>query len=202
MVLQSFRPRDAIDLMLVGQLVEFHEILADGTRELLRGMTESPSVKQRTRSSLVAIGRVCLSYIDRLEKRGLEPHRAEIVARAAEQPAAPAISPGDAGGQTQAADRSAFDGVPAISPSAPPPEADLEENRAVETQAGLTAEPSAAASSRLDATRPESVAETPADALFRTNAARISDLLREVAHRNANIAAAQPVDRPELAGAI
>ena len=45
-------------------------------------------MKLRTRSGLVAIGRVCLGYIDRLDKRGLEPHRAEIAAQAPVQAAA------------------------------------------------------------------------------------------------------------------
>jgi len=42
--------------MLTGQLVAFNELFADGTRDLLRGMVDT--MKQRTQSSLVAMGRL------------------------------------------------------------------------------------------------------------------------------------------------
>jgi len=79
-VILSFQPRDVIDLTLAGQTVLFNEILADGARDVLRGMVEA--AKQRRHSSLVGMGRVIHGYLDRLERRAIEPHRTEIVPQA------------------------------------------------------------------------------------------------------------------------
>jgi hypothetical protein len=90
-VIQSFQPRDAIDLMLTGQLIAFNEVFADATRHLLRGMTES--VRQRTQSGLVAMGRLTLAHVDKLEKRGIEPYRTEAAQEQRATPAAAAAPP-------------------------------------------------------------------------------------------------------------
>lgn len=84
-LIQSFQPRDAIDLLLVGQLVAINELFADGTRDVLRGTTDS--LKQRTRSSLLAMARLTQGHLDRLEKRRSQAEIAEP--RAAQCAAAP-----------------------------------------------------------------------------------------------------------------
>jgi len=92
-VIESFRPRDAIDLMVTGQLVAFNEVFADATRHLLRGMTDS--LRGRTQSSLISMGRLALAQVEKLEKRGVQPYRTEAAAEqrtalaAAEQGTAP-----------------------------------------------------------------------------------------------------------------
>ena len=88
-LIMSFQPRDAIDLMLTGQLVMFNEMLADGTRDVLRGMADG--MKQRSLSTLVSAARTMQGHLDRLEKRGIQPHRTEIAA--AETEARPAEAP-------------------------------------------------------------------------------------------------------------
>ena len=81
-LLESFRPRDVIDLMLSGQLIAFSAVFADATGGLLRGMDDT--LKKQTLSSLISIGRVTQGHLDRLAKRGNQPYRTEI---AAEPPA-------------------------------------------------------------------------------------------------------------------
>lgn len=192
-LIQSFQPRDAMDLMLVGQFVEFNALLADGTRDLLRGMTEA--MKQRARSSLVAIGRVCLGYIDRMEKRGLEPHRTEAVAQATEQAAEPIIT-------AQAAESPAPEargaepraGVPDASGEATSRDSDLAENPAEANSDGVDGEPADAATSWLDQPDQDWVVETPADLLFKANLARVAGLLNQMGRTGAGAAAPQPVE--------
>ena len=74
----SFLPRDAIDITLAGQTIVFNELLADGARDVLRGMMDT--MKQRSVSSLVAMGRLTQGHVDRLEKRGARPYRTEVIA--------------------------------------------------------------------------------------------------------------------------
>ena len=77
-LLESFRPRDAIDLLLSGQLVAFNAVFADATLRLLGGMDDT--LKKQTLSSLVSMGRVTQGHVDRLAKRGNQPYRTEIEA--------------------------------------------------------------------------------------------------------------------------
>ncbi len=168
-LIQSFRPRDSVELMLVGQLMAFHEMLADGTRDLLRGMTDSVSMKLRARSGLVAIGRVCLGYIDRLEKRGLEPHRAELAAPAPVQAAAQAAqpkadtdhSPLAAASLAVSSKAKAADFNPHLAPASPRPLGQPETD----------AMPEVAAANSLDERRHEQVNETPAALAARASVA-------------------------------
>jgi len=96
-LIEAFNPRDAIDVLLTGQIVAFNEVLADGAQDLLRGMSDT--LKQRCRSSLVAMGRLAQGNIDRLEKRGLAPYRTEdekpAAGQAREEPAHSAPAPAD-----------------------------------------------------------------------------------------------------------
>jgi hypothetical protein len=145
-VIQSLQPRDAIDLMLSGQLLALHEMFADGTRDVLRGMADT--MKQRSQTTLVAMARVAQGHIDRLEKRGMQPYRTEVPA------AQPRQQPAEA---------------PAAEPA--PPEAASPEQRpaAAEENPAATPEPVAIAAaattgepSWLDAPYQEWVLDTPA----------------------------------------
>ena len=125
----SFQPRDAIDLMLTGQVIAFNALFADGARDVLRGMVDT--MKQRAQSSLVAMGRLTQGHVDRLEKRGIQPHRTE----AAQQPEkrdtpaarAPSAEPPQrprAAASPEAAPRQAVsDARPPAAPDAHPPAA-------------------------------------------------------------------------------
>ena len=75
-LLESFQPRDVIDLLLSGQLVAFNAVFADATNGLLRGMDDT--LKKQTLSSLVSMGRVTQGHVDRLAKRGNEPYQTAI----------------------------------------------------------------------------------------------------------------------------
>jgi hypothetical protein len=74
-LVQSFQPRDTIDLMLTGQFITMNELFADNSRDILRGMSES--LKQRARSSAIAMGRLALAQVAELERRGIQPYRTE-----------------------------------------------------------------------------------------------------------------------------
>ncbi len=74
----SFRPADVAELMLSGQTVLFHELLADGARDALRGVPADR--KPRCHSGLVSMGRLLQGHLDRLEKRGNQPMRVDVSA--------------------------------------------------------------------------------------------------------------------------
>ncbi len=74
-LVQSFQPRDTIDLMLTGQFISMNELFADNAGDILRGMPDS--LKQRARSSAVAMGRLALAQVGELERRGIQPYRSE-----------------------------------------------------------------------------------------------------------------------------
>jgi hypothetical protein len=87
----SFLPKDATDLMLAGQTVVFNELLADGARDVLRGMMDT--MKQRSQTTLVSMGRLTQGHIDRLAKRGNQPWRTEVATTEAEPRKAPVAEP-------------------------------------------------------------------------------------------------------------
>ena len=88
----SFRPRDSLDLTLIGQLVGFNEVFADTVHDVLA--SNKSADKQRTLSSLVAMGRLTQQHVKMLEKRDLEPWRTEIEAQPkAVKPPAPKPQP-------------------------------------------------------------------------------------------------------------
>jgi hypothetical protein len=80
----SYLPCDVIDMTLAGQAVMFNELLADGARDVLRGMADT--AKQRSFSGLIGMGRLVQGHLDRLEKRGCKPYRTEVAAPHAEKP--------------------------------------------------------------------------------------------------------------------
>lgn len=74
-LVQSFQPRDAIDLMLTGQFITMNELFADTARDILHGLPDG--LKHRARSSAVAMGRLALTQAAEFERRGVQPYRAE-----------------------------------------------------------------------------------------------------------------------------
>jgi hypothetical protein len=80
----SFRPRDAIELMLCGQSVLFNELLADGAKDVLRGMVDT--MKLKSIGGLVNMARVVQGHVDRLDKRGIAPAREVVVVAEEEKP--------------------------------------------------------------------------------------------------------------------
>jgi hypothetical protein len=62
----SFSPRDAIEAMLAGHCVMFHEVMTDSVRETLRG--EVDTMRQSTRGNLVALNKQFTGNLDRLRR--------------------------------------------------------------------------------------------------------------------------------------
>jgi hypothetical protein len=60
----AFLPRDAMEIMLAGHCVMFNHLLADGTRDLLRGQAEL--TKLRARPQLNAMGNAFLKHLAQL----------------------------------------------------------------------------------------------------------------------------------------
>jgi hypothetical protein len=87
-LIESFQPRDAVDLMLTGQLLAFNAAIADATRDLVRGAPDT--IKQRTQSNLISMGRLTQGHLDRLAKRGSQPYRTEVASQQPAQPVAAA----------------------------------------------------------------------------------------------------------------
>jgi hypothetical protein len=84
MLILSFQPRDAVELTLAGQTVLFNEVLADSARMALRVTTDAD--KQKSIASVVNMAKLVQGHVDRLEKRGNQPARPEIVVAREEQP--------------------------------------------------------------------------------------------------------------------
>jgi hypothetical protein len=66
----SFRPQDAMQLMLAGHAVLFSTLAADGARDIMRGLAEP--MKSRARSNVTAMGRLVSKHVDtliRLQRR-------------------------------------------------------------------------------------------------------------------------------------
>ena len=75
--------------MLTGQFITMNELFADTSRDILRGMPDA--LKQRARSSAVAMGRLALAQVGEFERRGIQPYRTEAAAE--QRPAAAAKTP-------------------------------------------------------------------------------------------------------------
>ena len=67
----GFRPRDAIEAMLAGHCVMFHEVIVDSVRDTLRG--ELDTVRRGTRSNLVALNKSFAGNLGLLERYQLRP---------------------------------------------------------------------------------------------------------------------------------
>jgi hypothetical protein len=162
-LIMSFLPRDGIELILAGQVVMFNELLADGARDVLRGMIDTQ--KQRSLSTLVALGRVALGHVDRLDKRGIQPHRTELpapqaglTAPQAEPRATPAT---EAPAPEPAKNPLAAARVPAVKPVSPPATTNPPPPTAP-TPRTVTTEPETPETSWLDAPYQEWRVETQA----------------------------------------
>jgi type IV secretory pathway VirB10-like protein len=112
---QSLEPRDSIDLFLVGQLMGTSEMFTDAMRDVLNGVPDA--LKQRTRSSAIAMGRLALAQLAEFERRRIQPQRTEA---AAEARTAPPAKPDPEPPRNPQAD-TAPDTTPA-SPATPTPE--------------------------------------------------------------------------------
>ena len=111
-MVQSFQPRDMIDLVLTGQFIAMNELFADNSRDILHGMPAP--LKQRARSSAIAMGRLALAQVSEFERRGIQPYRAETVAE--QCPAAAAVANADVPAETPEPAGSTPAPVPAIEP--------------------------------------------------------------------------------------
>jgi hypothetical protein len=159
-LVQSFQPRDTIDLMLTGQFISMNELFADTSRDILRGMPDS--LKQRARSSAVAMSRLALAQVAEFERRGIQPYRTEA---ATEQRPAQSV-------KTPAADpvetpQSAAAGTPVSRPVASP--------------RPTSSEP-AEETSWVDEPYQEWLEETPATLADRPTAIAVNDVPRPVLH--------------------
>ena len=173
-LIESFQPRDAIDLMLTGQLVAFNAVFADATRDVLRGMEDS--IKQRTQSGLIAMVRLTQGHVDRLAKRGNQPYQTEVAApRPAQRPTVAPIA-------AEPPQPVAVAAEPPAVPETTPRQADAATPAAPEpmrhqTDSATAPEPSQAVppaeeQSWLDEPYQQWLIETPADIAARAEAAR------------------------------
>lgn len=79
--IMGFLPRDAIEAMLAGHCVMFHEMMVDSVRDTLRG--EMDTMRRATRSSIVAMDKRFgnnLARLERFQKRPSEGRRDAPVA--------------------------------------------------------------------------------------------------------------------------
>jgi hypothetical protein len=74
-LVHSFQPRDTVDLMLTGQFITLNELFADTSRDILCGMQDA--LKQRARSTAIAMCRLALAQVGEFDRRGMRPHRTE-----------------------------------------------------------------------------------------------------------------------------
>jgi hypothetical protein len=72
----SFQPVDAAEAMLAGQMVAFHALIADSTRQVLHGLNDV--LKTRRIAGILSLGRLTQGHLDRVKKRGNQPHQAKI----------------------------------------------------------------------------------------------------------------------------
>jgi hypothetical protein len=106
-VIDSFRPEDPLQIMLVGQAVMFNELLADGARDVLGGMADA--LKLRAQSNLNGMNRSLhqnLSLFLRLRdtaeavseaaREAAEPRQPLATARKAAAAATPGAVPAEA----------------------------------------------------------------------------------------------------------
>jgi hypothetical protein len=100
----GFRPRDAIEALLAGHCVMFHEVMVDSVHDTLRG--ELDTMRRGTRSNLVALNKAFNGNLDRLERYQLRPSegsREAAEAQAADARSAPPEVPArDPGNLTEA----------------------------------------------------------------------------------------------------
>ncbi len=161
-LIMSFQPRDAIELMLAGQIMIFHEMLADGARVVLHGVCGA--TKQRGQSTLVALGRLTQGHIDRLEKRGLQPHRTEVAAPHAEPRQAARVPIAELADPPAAVEAEAAPPPVAAPPAVPPhPTAAAPTAKAAPSPVAASAAPPHPEAAAPTAARTHPAAAAPAD---------------------------------------
>jgi hypothetical protein len=95
------QPRDALEMMLLGQCLLFHEVIAAAGRDLLRGSTEA--LKLRAQSNLNGLNRSLRQSLDALRKaRDKTDAAAEAPKRRAEPAKKPAAARVDAASPAEA----------------------------------------------------------------------------------------------------
>jgi hypothetical protein len=187
-LIESFQPRDAIDLMLTGQLIAFNTVFADATRDVLHGMADT--IKQRTQSSLIAMGRLTQGHLDRLAKRGSQPYQTEVAApQPAQRPAPTAKAP--------AAEPPHQPPVVATRPASPEP---VPLQALSDSQPPPAPEPTVSETSWQDEPYQESVRETPAALAAQQQVARTAAVFALVEATNwaKAAAAARTAAEPDL----
>jgi len=123
----AFMPRDAVETMLANQCVIFDHLLRDGTRDLLRGLSDRDKI--RIRPQLIAIGKSFLNHLEQLRLSQLRPvEQIAMPPDAAATPDQKVVAPqggAEAGaaakGPPSAAHEPAITARPAISTSGPAP---------------------------------------------------------------------------------
>jgi hypothetical protein len=70
-MIMGFLPRDAIEAVLAGHCVMFHEVMTDSIRDTLRG--EMDSYRRATRNNIVALDKCFGNNLERLERYQARP---------------------------------------------------------------------------------------------------------------------------------
>jgi hypothetical protein len=157
----QFRPGDAVEAMISGHCVIFHELIVDGVQDTLRA--EDGKARRVTRSAIVAMDRAFGANLTRLERYRAGAAAARAAAdKAAADSAAADSQPAPALAETEIADR-----VLRHRPDMPfPARAD---------ERAVSAEPGEAACQAGSAADPDQ----PAEALLASAAGRLAGLNRQ-----------------------
>jgi hypothetical protein len=122
-LISHFEPRDPMQMMLIGQMLIFHELIADGGRDVMRGMMDT--MKLRAQSNLNGLNRslhqnlgMFLKLRDKLEAAMPVQEEARETPAAAKQPPEPV---------RKAPPQKAAVPVPPRQENVPPPQAPTED---------------------------------------------------------------------------
>ena len=116
--IMAFLPRDALEMMLSGQVVMHNALIQDSARDILRGQTEA--LKARTKSTAVALSRLMLAHLGALHRAQARPAEGAMATRQQQTAGVAAPMPES---RTGSAPAPASAVSPAVKPSAPPPAA-------------------------------------------------------------------------------
>lgn len=113
--IMAFLPRDALEMMLSGQVVMHNALIQDSARDILRGQTEA--LKARTKSTAVALSRLMLAHLSTLRRAQTRPAEGAMETRQQQTAGVAAPMPES---RTGAAPAPASAASPAVKPSAQP----------------------------------------------------------------------------------
>lgn len=118
--IMAFLLRDALEMMLSGQVVMHNALIQDSARDILRGQTEA--LKARTKSTAVALSRLMLAHLSTLRRAQTRPAEGAMETRQQTASAA-SQTPESRAPESRAASAPAPASAasPAVKPSAPPP---------------------------------------------------------------------------------